>query len=87
MQVQSPVSIAARRPADHLRRYWQYASRSGPEMSAPSQVEIFACADRMEASRTSAEFEQALSEAHRLGVFPYSHDVSEVARASVLYAD
>jgi hypothetical protein len=40
----------------------------------------------MEASKTGAAYEASLAEAHRLGVFPYLHDVAQVARAG-LHAD
>lgn len=87
MQVQSPISITATRTADHLRRYWQFAARTGPAISTPRTAEILACADRMEASKTQAQYEAALSDAHRLGMFPYNGDVRQVAQAGVLFAD
>ncbi len=87
MQVQSPISIAAKRSADHLRQYWQFAACDGPGIPTPRKAEILACADRMEASKTAADYESALDEAHRLGMFPYNSDVRQVAQAGVLYAD
>ena len=40
----------------------------------------------MEASKTPAEYEAALDEAHQLGVFPYNNDVRQVAHAGVMYS-
>ena len=86
MNVQSPVSIVARLSADHLRLHWRSAARSGHGTSEPDRAAIFACADRMEASHTWAAYEQALDDAHRLGMFPYGDDVSQVAHATIRYA-
>jgi hypothetical protein len=91
MQNQSPVSIAAQRAADHLRRHSDVFVQNGPGMmSADHRSEhsrkIEACADEMAASRSYAEFESALQKAHRLGAYPYNADVSQVAFAD-FFAD
>jgi hypothetical protein len=91
MQNQSPVSIAAQRAADHLRRHSDIFVQDGPGMmTADRRIEhsrkIEASADEMAASNTYAQFEWALQKAHRLGACPYDADVSEVAFADVLYA-
>ena len=68
MQFQSPISIAAN--ADYLRRYSHFAAHNGRGIPISRTAEILACADRMEASKTPAEYEAALADAHRLGMFP-----------------
>jgi hypothetical protein len=87
MLVQSPISIAAKHTAYHLRRYRRFAARNAPGMPTPQETEILACADRMEASKTLAQYEAALRDAHRLGMFPYNSGVRQVAQAGVLFAD
>ena len=91
MQNQSPISIAAQRAADHIRRHSDGFVEDGPaRMSSGKRAEharkVEAVADEMTASQTYAEFEVALEKAHRLGAFPYNDDVSQVAFADVLYA-
>src|SRR5579863_8660120 len=86
MQNQPPVSIAAQRAADHLRRHSDIFVQNGPGMMNADQRsahsrQIKACADEMAASRSYAEFETALHKAHRLGAYPYNADVSQVAFA------
>jgi hypothetical protein len=87
MQFQSPISIIATRSADHLRRYSHFAAHDGPSASTARETEILACADRLEASKIHSEYEAALSNAHRLGMFPSSNAVRQVAQASVQFAD
>jgi hypothetical protein len=87
MQNQSAVSMTNKISADYMRKNWQSAACDGPGWPAPRKLEIFACADRMEASTTAAEYEAALDEAHRLGMFPDDGAVAQVAQAAVRYAD
>jgi hypothetical protein len=90
MQNQSAVTIAAQRSADHLRQYRKcFASSRNmtPDERALHELKIEHCADKMAASKTGADYEAALADAHRLGMFPYNADVALVARADVLYAD
>jgi hypothetical protein len=91
MQNQSPVSIAAQRAADHLRRHSQIFVQDGPGMMTAIQRaersrQIVACADEMSASTSYAKFESALTKAHKLGASPYNADVSQVAFAD-FFAD
>ena len=91
MQNQPPVSIVVHRAADHIRRHSDIFVQNGPGMMTASERavhsrKIEACADEMAASRSYAEFETALHKAHRLGTFPYNHDVSQVAFAD-FFAD
>jgi hypothetical protein len=87
MQFQSPISIVTTRSADDLRRYSRFAAHNGPSIATSRELEILACADRMQASKTPAEYEAALADAHRLGMFPYNNNVRQVAQAGVLFAD
>jgi len=52
------------------------------------QGEIKLCADRMDASKTYAEFEAALHDAHKLGMFPSNDDeVGLVADAAMSFSN
>jgi hypothetical protein len=91
MQNRSPVSIAAQRAADHLRRHSDIFVQDGPGMMTANERaersrQIVACADEMAASQSYIEFESALTKAHKLGAFPYNEDVSQVAFADVRFA-
>lgn len=87
MQNQSPIAMTVKLSADYLRKHWKGAACNGPNWPEAKKAEILACADKMEASRTSAAYEAALAEAHKLGMSPPLGYVSQAARAAVLYAD
>jgi hypothetical protein len=88
MQNQTQFSIAVARVAEHLKRHSHTFAEDGPvhmsgEQRANHIRKIELCAERIAATRTYVEFETTLGEAHKLGAYPYNHDVSAVAFASL----
>jgi hypothetical protein len=89
MHFQSPVSIAAGRAADHMKKHSYLFVRSGPGFASPAETvarirAIEECADQMARSQSYPEFEDRLREMHRLGVYARNADVSFVAHASLM---
>jgi hypothetical protein len=90
MQNQSAITIPAKRTADEVRRgsdTFALSVNVTPEARAIRKLEIERCADMIEASRTGAEYEAAVTEARRLGAFPSNGAVAQAACADVRYAD
>ena len=84
MQDETPFMIAVERVAAYLKQHSDVlAEESAASMTGARRADyirqIELCAERMAATRTYAEFEATLSEAHRLGAYPFSDDVGAVA--------
>jgi hypothetical protein len=85
MTVQSDFSNAVHVVAEHLRKHAIYIVRDGAPSKIPDADDLAgvnAIADRMDASKNYAEFEAAMRDGHRLGVFGYNADIGRVAQAA-----
>lgn len=85
MTVQNDFTNATHVVAEHLRKHAHMIVRSGPASKladADDLAGVVAIADRMDASKTYAEFEAAMRDGHRLGVFGYNADIGRVAQAA-----
>jgi hypothetical protein len=85
MIVQADFSNAVHVVAEHLRKPAIDIVRDGAPSKIPDADDLAgvnAIADRMDASKNYAEFETAMRDGHRLGVFGYNADIGRVAQAA-----
>jgi hypothetical protein len=85
MIVQADFSNAVHVVAEYLRKHARDIVRDGAPAKIADAHDLSAvglCADRIDASKNSTEFDAAYDEARRLGVCAFDADVSRVAQVA-----